>query len=151
MRRSGFVFCQTMVKNNWTGGKWIQKSLLLEILRLLSFNTEFWEWVSSWNCLGRVSLIKVAFCSDYEMCTKIKLDFFQISKTMEPNHFRFDNSLSSLNSTLSQSFFQVRKCWAVEHAPCVEEWGNNHLLKIRLLETGFLSRFQPNPKIRCLV
>jgi hypothetical protein len=29
--------------------------------------------------------------------------------------------------------------------------GNNHLLKIRLLETGFLSRFQPNPKIRCLV
>ncbi len=29
--------------------------------------------------------------------------------------------------------------------------GNNHLLEIRLLETGFLSRFQPNPKIRCLV
>jgi hypothetical protein len=23
--------------------------------------------------------------------------------------------------------------------------GNNHLLEIRLLETGFLSRFQPNP------
>jgi hypothetical protein len=32
-----------------------------------------------------------------------------------------------------------------------EEMGNNHLLKIRLLETGFLSRFHPNPKIRCLV
>jgi hypothetical protein len=29
--------------------------------------------------------------------------------------------------------------------------GNNHLLEIRLLETGFLSHFQPNPKIRCLV
>ena len=37
-----------------------------------------------------------------------------------------------------------------------EKMGNNHLLeirllKIRLLETSFLSRFQPNPKIRCLV
>jgi hypothetical protein len=33
----------------------------------------------------------------------------------------------------------------------VRSKGNNHLLEIRLLETGFLSRFQPNPKIRCLV
>jgi hypothetical protein len=30
-------------------------------------------------------------------------------------------------------------------------WGHNHLLEIRLLETAFLSRFQPNPKLRCLV
>jgi hypothetical protein len=29
--------------------------------------------------------------------------------------------------------------------------GHNHLLEIRLLETGFLILFQPNPKIRCLV
>jgi hypothetical protein len=29
--------------------------------------------------------------------------------------------------------------------------GHNHLLEIRLLKTGFLSRFQPNPKLRCLV
>ena len=33
----------------------------------------------------------------------------------------------------------------------VLKWGHNHLLEIRLLETGFLSRFQPNPKLRCLV
>ncbi len=36
--------------------------------------------------------------------------------------------------------------------PFTEFWrGNNHLLEIRLLETGFLSRFHPNPKIRGLV
>jgi hypothetical protein len=29
--------------------------------------------------------------------------------------------------------------------------GNNHLLEIRLLKTGFLSRFQPYPYIRSLV
>ncbi len=29
--------------------------------------------------------------------------------------------------------------------------GKYHLLKIWLLETGFLILFQPNPKIRCLV
>ena len=29
--------------------------------------------------------------------------------------------------------------------------GHNHLLEIRLLETGFLSRFPPNLQIRCPV
>jgi hypothetical protein len=29
--------------------------------------------------------------------------------------------------------------------------GNSELLELRLLETGFLILFQPNPKIRCLV
>ncbi len=31
------------------------------------------------------------------------------------------------------------------HSMFVDKTGNNHLLEIRLLETGFLSCFQPNP------
>ena len=35
-------------------------------------------------------------------------------------------------------------------ALCVS-WGNSELLELRLLETGFLSRFQLNPSIRWVV
>ncbi len=75
--------------------------------------------MSSWNYLGRVSLIEPAFCSGYEMCTKIKLDFFQICKTMESNNFRLDNSLST-RLWVNLSF----KCENVEQSNTLHAWRN---------------------------
>ncbi len=42
-------------------------------------------------------------------------------------------------------------CFEIIVVELTVQSGHNHLLEIRLLETSFLSRFQPNPKLRCLV